>query len=89
MSEAAAAVAALESRLERTLAELVELARIPGVSADGFDPAHVKQSAEHVATLLGDAGLRGGVAEGDAVAAHRQVVAWRHVERSAVEAEAR
>ena len=52
-------VAALEARLERTLDELVGLARIPGVSADGFDPAQVARSADHVAGLLGAAGLDG------------------------------
>ncbi len=57
--EAEAAVAALESRMERTLAELVELSRIPGVSAEGFDAAQVARSAEHVAGLLGDSGLEG------------------------------
>ena len=55
--EAEAAVAALESRMERTIAELVELSRIPGVSAEGFDAAQVARSAEHVAGLLGDSGL--------------------------------
>ena len=57
--EAEAAVAALESRMERTLAELIELSRIPGVSAEGFDAAQVARSAEHVAGLLGDSGLEG------------------------------
>lgn len=51
--------AAVEARLERTLDELVGLARIPGVSADGFDAAQVARSADHVAGLLGAAGLDG------------------------------
>lgn len=52
-----AALAAAERDQERTLAELVELARIPGVSAAGFDPAEVERSAEAVADLLRGAGL--------------------------------
>jgi len=48
---------ALDARFEETLAELVEFARIPGVSAAGFDPAEVVRSAEHVAGLLEAAGL--------------------------------
>jgi acetylornithine deacetylase/succinyl-diaminopimelate desuccinylase-like protein len=52
-------VTALERRLERSVAELVELARIPGVSAPGFDPAQVERSAERVAQLVADAGLSG------------------------------
>ena len=47
----------LEARFDETLADLVELARIPGVSAPGFDPAEVVRSAEHVAGLLAAAGL--------------------------------
>ncbi len=37
----------------------MELARIPGVSAAGFDPAEVERSAVHTAGLLEDVGLRG------------------------------
>ena len=44
---------------ERALADLVALARIPSVSAAGFDPAQVARSAEHAAALLEDAGLAG------------------------------
>jgi acetylornithine deacetylase/succinyl-diaminopimelate desuccinylase-like protein len=50
-------LAALDARFERSVAELVELARIPGVSAPGFDPAELERSARAVARLLGDAGL--------------------------------
>ena len=50
---------ALEAGFERTLADLVDLARIPSVSAAGFDPAQVVRSAERVAELLQDAGLGG------------------------------
>jgi acetylornithine deacetylase/succinyl-diaminopimelate desuccinylase-like protein len=50
---------ALERRFDASLAELVELARIPGVSAPGFDPAELERSAAAVAALLRDAGLDG------------------------------
>ena len=50
-------IAALDARFERTLEELVELARIPGVSADGFDPGEVMRSAECAARLCRAAGL--------------------------------
>lgn len=45
-------VAAVEAGLDATLEDLVGLARIPGVSAAGFDPAQVERSAERVAELL-------------------------------------
>jgi acetylornithine deacetylase/succinyl-diaminopimelate desuccinylase-like protein len=48
---------ALERRFEATVAELTELARIPGVSAPGFAPEQVERSARAVAELLADAGL--------------------------------
>jgi len=51
------ALAALEAQLDTTLAQLVELARIPGVSADGFDRSQLERSAEHVAQLARRAGL--------------------------------
>ncbi|WP_439563848.1 dipeptidase [Microcella sp.] len=38
--------------LPRAIAELSELVRIPSVSWDGFDPAHVQASAERTAELL-------------------------------------
>jgi len=53
------ALAALERGFERALEELIGLARIPSVSAPGFDPAEVVRSAERVARLLADAGLAG------------------------------
>jgi acetylornithine deacetylase/succinyl-diaminopimelate desuccinylase-like protein len=59
MSERDAALAALERGFERTLAELVDLARIPGVSAAGFDPGEVERSAVRVAELLSGSGLSG------------------------------
>jgi acetylornithine deacetylase/succinyl-diaminopimelate desuccinylase-like protein len=53
-----AALAALERGAARALSDLVALARIPSVSADGFDPAQVERSAEASAALLETAGLR-------------------------------
>jgi acetylornithine deacetylase/succinyl-diaminopimelate desuccinylase-like protein len=50
---------ALERRFDRTLEELRALVRIPGVSAEGFDPGQLERSAEAVASLLADAGLEG------------------------------
>ena len=38
--------------LPRAIAELSELVRIPSVSWDGFDPAHVQASADRTAQLL-------------------------------------
>jgi acetylornithine deacetylase/succinyl-diaminopimelate desuccinylase-like protein len=48
---------ALERQFDRSLRELCDLARIPGVSASGFDPAPLARSAEFVAQLLEQAGL--------------------------------
>jgi acetylornithine deacetylase/succinyl-diaminopimelate desuccinylase-like protein len=53
------ALAALEAGFDRALADLVELARIPSVSAQGFDPKEVERSAERAAALLEGVGLRG------------------------------
>ncbi len=50
---------AIESHFDATCDELVALARIPGVSAAGFDPAELVRSADAVAALLSDAGLDG------------------------------
>ncbi len=52
-----AVLSALEARFEQTTQELIALARIPGVSAAGFDPAHVERSALAVADLLREIGL--------------------------------
>jgi acetylornithine deacetylase/succinyl-diaminopimelate desuccinylase-like protein len=52
-----AVIAAAEAHFEETLQQLEELARIPSVSAAGFDPAAVVRSAEAVAGLLSDLGL--------------------------------
>jgi acetylornithine deacetylase/succinyl-diaminopimelate desuccinylase-like protein len=48
---------AVERRFDRTVEELCALARIPSVSAPGFDPAEVERSAEAVRDLLADRGL--------------------------------
>ena len=48
---------AVEARFEETVAELCDLARIPGVSAEGFDPVELERSARRVAELCTDAGL--------------------------------
>jgi acetylornithine deacetylase/succinyl-diaminopimelate desuccinylase-like protein len=50
-------LAALDHRFEATLEELADLARIPSVSAPGFDPSQVEACAERVAELLSDVGL--------------------------------
>jgi acetylornithine deacetylase/succinyl-diaminopimelate desuccinylase-like protein len=50
-------IEAIERRFDATLAELVALARIPGVSAPGFAPGELERSAEAVADLLRDVGL--------------------------------
>ena len=52
-----AALLALEANHEETLEQLVDLARIPGVSARGFDAAPVERTAEEVSRLLRAAGL--------------------------------
>ena len=53
----AALAAAVDARFDATVAELVELARIPSVSAAGHDPVHVRASADETARLLIAAGL--------------------------------
>jgi acetylornithine deacetylase/succinyl-diaminopimelate desuccinylase-like protein len=50
-------MAALERGFDQALADLIELARIPGVSAPGFDAGKVERSAECVALLLERSGL--------------------------------
>ncbi len=52
-----AALSALEARFDATLSELSALARIPGVSASGFDPRELERSAAAVAELLRKSGL--------------------------------
>jgi acetylornithine deacetylase/succinyl-diaminopimelate desuccinylase-like protein len=48
---------ALERRFEETVAQLVALSAIPGVSAPGFDAKELERSASAVADLLARAGL--------------------------------
>ena len=57
MGASAGVTEAVDRRFDVTIEELSELARIPGVSAAGFDPGQVARSADAVAALLGDAGL--------------------------------
>jgi acetylornithine deacetylase/succinyl-diaminopimelate desuccinylase-like protein len=52
-------MAALERGFDQALADLIELARIPSVSAPDFEPKHVERSAECVARLLERSGLDG------------------------------
>src|SRR5512147_1084284 len=52
-----AALRYVESNAQRTKAQLVELVRIPSVSAEGFPPEEVRRSAEATAALLREAGL--------------------------------
>jgi acetylornithine deacetylase/succinyl-diaminopimelate desuccinylase-like protein len=49
--------AALDRGIDAAIDDLVALARIPSVSAPGFDPAHVARSAEATAALLEKSGL--------------------------------
>jgi acetylornithine deacetylase/succinyl-diaminopimelate desuccinylase-like protein len=51
------ALRAVESQLDEFQKILVDLARIPSVSADGFPPLEVRRSAEAFATLLRDVGI--------------------------------
>jgi acetylornithine deacetylase/succinyl-diaminopimelate desuccinylase-like protein len=52
-----AALTALEARFDETISELCALARIPGVSASGFDARELERSASAVAELLRKSGL--------------------------------
>jgi acetylornithine deacetylase/succinyl-diaminopimelate desuccinylase-like protein len=54
-----AVIEAIDQRFEATVRELMELSRIPSVSAAGFDPKEVERSAAAVATLLEEAGFEG------------------------------
>jgi len=51
------ALSHFDSRKNSYLEDLKELVRIPSVSFDGFDPAHVRASAEATATLLKSRGF--------------------------------
>ncbi|MEE8581721.1 MAG: M20/M25/M40 family metallo-hydrolase [Myxococcota bacterium] len=57
MGDSETVLAALEGRFQENLKELIALARIPSVSAAGFEPQQVERSAEAVADLLRSAGL--------------------------------
>ncbi len=48
---------AVKAGFPSAVADLSRLVRIPSVSWDGFDPAHVEQSADAVAGLLRDLGI--------------------------------
>ncbi len=52
-------VEAIDRRFDASVSELVELARIPGVSASGFPERELERSAEAVAALLTQIGLDG------------------------------
>ena len=52
-------IRALDDRFDVTLRELMELSRIPSVSAAGFDPKQVERSADAVALLLEEVGCDG------------------------------
>ncbi len=49
--------ARVHSDFERTVAQLIELAKIPGVAWDAFDPVHLDRSAEAVAELIRSVGV--------------------------------
>ena len=76
MSERDDVLAALDC--DRALEDLCALARIPGVSAAGFDPAEVARSARAVARICSDAGLEN-VEVVSAAGSHPYVMAdWMH-----------
>jgi acetylornithine deacetylase/succinyl-diaminopimelate desuccinylase-like protein len=52
-------IGSLDDRFDETVDQLCDLARIPGVSAAGFDPREVARSAERTAEILVDTGLDG------------------------------
>ncbi|MGH7336266.1 MAG: M20/M25/M40 family metallo-hydrolase [Myxococcota bacterium] len=57
MSAPANVIESLDRGIDAALDDLVALARIPSVSAPGFDPAHVARSAQATAELLAKSGL--------------------------------
>ena len=57
VSAPADVIGSLDRGIEAALDDLVALARIPSVSARGFDPAHVARSAEATADLLAKSGF--------------------------------
>jgi acetylornithine deacetylase/succinyl-diaminopimelate desuccinylase-like protein len=56
--EVSEALAAVDRELDGFQQILVDLARIPSVSADGFPPQEVRRSAEAFASVLRDAGVQ-------------------------------
>jgi len=58
-SAPASVIQQIDARFDATVETLKDLARIPGVSAAGFDPAEVVRSAERTASILADIGLDG------------------------------
>ncbi len=65
----------IEAVLPAALQDLERLVRIPSVSAEGFDPAHVRASAEATRDLLAAEGLETSLLEVDG--AHPAVLATR------------
>src|SRR5262245_46869554 len=57
VSAPANVIESLDRGIDTALDDLAALARIPSVSAPGFDPVHVARSAEATAELLGKSGL--------------------------------
>src|SRR5262245_65248628 len=51
------ALAYLDSHYEQFKAELVELSKIPSISASGFAPAEVRRSAEATAAVMRGHGI--------------------------------
>jgi len=54
-----AVIESIDRHFDETVEQLCDLARIPGVSAAGFDPAEVARSASLTAEILVDTGLDG------------------------------
>ncbi|HEX9186126.1 MAG TPA: M20/M25/M40 family metallo-hydrolase, partial [Vicinamibacteria bacterium] len=57
LSPLEAALAHADAHVEETKDRLLELVRIPSVSAEGFPPGEVRRSAEATAALLRESGL--------------------------------
>jgi acetylornithine deacetylase/succinyl-diaminopimelate desuccinylase-like protein len=52
-----AVIDCIDQQFDATVARLIDFARIPGVSAAGFDPREVERSAECTAEILRETGL--------------------------------
>src|SRR4029450_10872055 len=57
VSAPATVIESLDRGMETAIDDLAALVRIPSVSAEGYDPAHVARSAEATAELLSKSGL--------------------------------